>query len=257
MLVLHDADIGRAVDGAVRACFASAGQLCISTERLYVDNRIRDTFVSRLVERVRAMRIGPGSDWTVEMGSLVSQRQLDTVVGHVDDAVGKGARVLVGGHVRPDLGPFFYEPTVLDGVTGDMVVCREETFGPVVWVGTFDTDDEAIAHANDSVYGLNASVWTRDVTRGARIAQRIKAGSVAVNDGYHATYGSFASPMGGMKQSGTGRRHGREGVLKYTDTQTVAVQQLRSMMAPHGVSEERWAHVLTSYFRWVKRVGMR
>jgi succinate-semialdehyde dehydrogenase / glutarate-semialdehyde dehydrogenase len=257
MLVLHDADIDRAVAGAVRACFSSTGQLCISTERIYVDRRIHASFLSKFVERVEAMRIGPGDDWSLTMGSLVSQRQLDRVVAHVDNAVANGARVLAGGRTRPDLGPYFYEPTVLDGVTKHMAVCDEETFGPVVTVGTFATDDEAVAMANDSIYGLNASVWTRDIPRAKRLALRIKAGSVGINDAYHATYGSFASPMGGMKQSGLGRRHGSEGLLKYTDTQTVAVQRLMPITAPAGVSEEAWAGVFTRYLRWAKRAGLR
>ncbi len=257
MLVLHDADIDRAVEGAARACFSSTGQLCISTERIYVDERIRDAFLSTFVERVAAMRIGPGTDWSVDMGSLVSQRQLDDVMAYVEDAVAKGARVLVGGRARPDLGPYFYQPTVLDRVTEEMTVCREETFGPVVSVGTFASEDEAVARANDSIYGLNASVWTRDIRRGLAMAKRITTGSVGVNDAYHATYGSFASPMGGMKQSGLGRRHGSEGVLKYTDTQTVAVQRLVALTAPRGVSEESWARLFTGYLQWAKRAGLR
>jgi succinate-semialdehyde dehydrogenase / glutarate-semialdehyde dehydrogenase len=257
MLVLHDADIDRAVDGAVRACFASTGQLCISTERVYVDRRIHDAFLSRFVDRVAALRIGPGNDWSLDVGSLVSQRQLDRVVAHVDDAVAQGARVLAGGRARPDLGPYFYEPTVLEGVTGDMAVCHEETFGPVVTVGTFATDSEAVELANNSIYGLNASVWTRDIRRGRCLALSIKAGSVGINDAYHASYGSFDAPMGGMKQSGLGRRHGREGVLKYTDTQTVAVQRLLPITAPRGISEEAWARVFTNYLRWAKRTGLR
>jgi succinate-semialdehyde dehydrogenase / glutarate-semialdehyde dehydrogenase len=222
-----------------------------------VDERVRDSFVAAFADRVAAMRIGPGDDWSIDVGSLVSQRQLDAVTAQVDDAVAKGARVLVGGRARPDLGPYFYEPTVLENVTDDMAVCREETFGPVVTVSSFGTDDEAVARANDTEYGLNASVWTQNVPYGRRLAERIQAGSVGVNDAYHATYGSFTSPMGGMKQSGLGRRHGREGMLKYTDAQTVAVQRLIPLTAPPGVSNETWARVFTTYLEWTKRLGMR
>ena len=257
MLVLHDADIERTAESAVRACFTSTGQLCVSTERIYVDERVRDSFVAAFADRVAAMRIGSGDDWSIDVGSLVSQRQLDAVTAHVDDAVAKGARVLAGGRARPDLGPYFYEPTVLEDVTDDMAVCREETFGPVVTVSSFGTDDEAVARANDTEYGLNASVWTQNVPYGRRLAERIQAGSVGVNDAYHATYGSFTSPMGGMKQSGLGRRHGREGMLKYTDAQTVAVQRLIPLTAPPGVSNETWARVFTTYLEWTKRLGMR
>ena len=150
------------------------------------------------------------------MGSLTSADQLAKVAAHVDDAVSKGAEVLAGGRARPDLGPYFYEPTLLAGVTEDMELCRAETFGPVAAVYRCSSVDEMVARANDSEYGLNASVWTRDVKAGREIAGRIEAGTVNVNEAYAATWAS-AAPMGGWKQSGLGRRHGRHGLVKYTD----------------------------------------
>ncbi|GAA4952656.1 hypothetical protein GCM10023238_18780 [Streptomyces heliomycini] len=148
MLVLEDADLDKAAAGAVRACFSSAGQLCISIERLYVHESVADAFLERFSTRTRAIRLGASLAYGAGMGSLVGQRQLDAVTRHVDDAVAKGAKVLAGGAARPDIGPYFYEPTILDGVEAPMSVCSEETFGPVVSVYRFSSDDEAVERAN-------------------------------------------------------------------------------------------------------------
>jgi len=160
MLVLADADLQRAADGAVWACFSTAGQLCVSIERIYVEDAVYDAFVPALVDRVRSMRLAVGYGWDAEMGTLISQEQLDTVSGHVADAVAHGARLLTGGRARPDLGPYAYEPTLLAGVTHAMVLARSETFGPVVSIFRVRDEDEAVTRANDSSYGLNASVWS-------------------------------------------------------------------------------------------------
>ncbi len=258
MLVLDDADLDKTVEGAVRACFSNGGQLCISMERLFVQDGIHDEFVRRLAERVRSMDLGATLDWGPEMGSLVSQKQLDTVVEHVDGAVAAGAEVLAGGTHRPDLGPYFYEPTLLTGVTEDMAVCRSETFGPVVSTYRFSTVDEAVARANDSDYGLNASVWTKNTRRGRDVAARLQSGTVNVNEAYAAAWGSLDAPMGGFKESGLGRRHGREGIAKYTDAQTVAVQHLVPIAPFAGLSVEKWAGLMTKALRLLKHVpGLR
>jgi succinate-semialdehyde dehydrogenase/glutarate-semialdehyde dehydrogenase len=186
-----------------------------------------------------------GLDWRADIGSLASQDQLDTVQRHVADAVAKGATVLTGGTPLPDVGPLVYAPTVLIGVTPDMAVYAEETFGPVVAISVFRDDDEAVAQANASRYGLNASVWTRDLRRGRRIAARLEAGTVNVNEAYAAAWASVDAPMGGFKESGLGRRHGREGIWKYTETQTVAAQRLLPVGRIPGLSGERAAAVLT------------
>ena len=257
MYVAADADLRRAVPGAVRACFASAGQLCISAERLVVHTDVYDDFVARFVEQVSRMRLSTGLHWGADMGSLVSAEQKDKVLGHIDDAVSKGARVLTGGRARPDVGPLVVEPTVLEGVTSAMACRDEETFGPLVSVYRVSSDDEAVRMANDTEYGLNASVWTRDVRRGRQVAARISAGTVNINEGYAATWGSVAAPMGGMKSSGLGRRHGREGLLKYTESQNVTAQHLVPIAPFGGMSDETYARVMTRALRAMKAVGLR
>ncbi len=258
MIVLDDADLDKTVEGAVRACFSNGGQLCISMERLYVQDGVHDAFVERFARRIGAMELGPSMGWGPEMGSLVSNSQLETVVAHVDGAIAAGAEVLAGGRARPDLGPYFYEPTLLGGVTEDMTVCREETFGPVVSTYRFSSIDEAVARANDSVYGLNASLWTKDTRAGRKIAARLQAGTVNINEAYAAAWGSLDAPMGGFKESGLGRRHGAEGITKYTDAQTVAVQHLLPIAPFGGLAVDRWARLMTRALRLLRHLpGLR
>ncbi|MFJ3638925.1 succinic semialdehyde dehydrogenase [Streptomyces sp. NPDC090108] len=257
MLVLDDADIEKAAAGAVRACFSSAGQLCISIERLFVHESVADAFLERFAARTRAMRLGSSLAYGADMGSLAGERQLKAVERHVEEAVAKGAKVLAGGVARPDIGPYFFEPTVLDGVEDSMAVCEEETFGPVVSVYRFATDDEAVARANATPYGLNASVWTTSPRRARDIAARIRTGTVNVNEGYAPAYGSAQSPMGGMKDSGLGRRHGSEGILKYTEAQTVAQQRLLPMAPSLGMDDEAYARFMSRSLRVMKAFRFR
>lgn len=252
MLVLADADLDAAAAGAVRACFSSAGQLCISIERLLVHRSVADEFLERFAARTRALRLGGGLAYGADMGSLVSVRQLETTTRHVEEAVKAGATVVAGGRARPDLGPFFFEPTILDGVTPDMAVCAEETFGPVVSVYRFDTDEEAVAAANSTPYGLNSSVWTRNPRRGRAVAARLRTGTVNVNEAYAAAYGSVASPMGGMGDSGLGRRHGAEGILRFTEAQTIATQRLMPIAPSFGLDDKQFAAVMTGGLRALK-----
>ena len=255
MIVLDDADLDRAVEGTLRACFANSGQTCVSIERVYVADAIHDEFVRQLVAAVEAAPIGAAYDYGPVIGSLTTQDQLDTIEAHVRDALAKGARVLTGGKARPDLGPYFYEPTILTDVPPDGACFAEETFGPLVSIYRFTGIEDAIARANDSAYGLNASVWTRSVRRGNEVASRLRAGTVNVNEGYVAAWGSVDAPMGGMGQSGLGRRHGREGLLKYTEAQTVARERLLNIAPPGRFGYDTFARAMTASLRAMRRIG--
>jgi len=255
MLVLRDADVERAAEGAVRASFSNAGQLCVSTERLFVADQVYDRFVERFVARTQAMTLGATLEWGTDMGSLISQDQLDTVTRHVEDAVAKGARVLAGGKARPDLGPFFFEPTILEGVTPDMTCFGEETFGPVISIYRFHDEAEAVARANDGEYGLNASIYSRDGARARAMARQVKCGTVNINEAFGATFASIDSPMGGMRESGMGRRQGSEGIHRYTESQSVGTQRLVRFAPMLGMSDEQYAAVMTANLRLMKKLG--
>lgn len=271
MYVAEDVDVEAAAEGAVRACFGGTGQLCMSVERLYVHRDVYDAFATAFARRTRALRVGVGLDHRADVGSLTSAEQLARVVEHVEDALSGGARVLAGGAHRTDLGPYVYEPTVLEGVGEHARAFRDETFGPVVALSPVASDDEAVAAVNDTAYALNASVWTRSTRRGAEIAARLRAGSVNVDDGYQASWGSVAAPQGGRGASGWGHRHGREGLLALTATRTVAVQRGvhgvrvggRTVVPPLGPGRllsgdpERWTGAVTAVLRAARGVRLR
>ena len=220
MIVTADADIDRAANAAAYYGLINSGQVCISVERVYVEAPVYDEFVAKLVENVKALRQGvPGGPGTVEVGALTFPPQIDLVEAHVQDAVHQGATIEVGGKRRPGAGRFF-EPTVLTGVTHEMRCMREETFGPTIPVMKVADVDEAVRLANDSEYGLQASVYTGDVKKGDAIARRLEAGSVTINDSL-LNYMAMGAPMGGWKSSGVGSRHGANGIRKYCKTQTI------------------------------------
>lgn len=254
MIVLADADLDAAVAGAVRGSFASAGQLCMSMERIYVEEPLYDRFVEAFGKATSEMRLGSELAFGIDMGSLVSEKQLKAVTAHVDDAVAKGATVVAGGKARPDIGPLFYEPTVLTNVKPGMDLACDETFGPVVSIYPVADAPTAVELANDSEYGLNACIFTKDTARGAALATLLKAGTVNINEAYAAAWGSMDAPMGGMKSSGLGRRHGREGLLKYTESQTVAVQRGIGFTPMFGMSEEKHARMLTRMLGVMKKL---
>jgi succinate-semialdehyde dehydrogenase/glutarate-semialdehyde dehydrogenase len=224
----------------------------VSIERVYVPEALYDGFRDAFVRRVQALSLGASLDWDADMGSLISQSQVETVAKHVDDAVANGATVLTGGRARPDLGPYFFEPTVLEGVTEAAECFAEETFGPLVSLYPYRTVDEAVALANAGEYGLNASIFG-PVREARRIAPAIKAGTVNINEGFAATFGSIDAPMGGMRTSGVGRRQGAEGILRYTEPQAVAVQRAVPMGGPAFVPARRYAQALTLGLKVLRR----
>ena len=228
MIVCADADIERAANAAVHYSMQNAGQTCVSTERVYVEEPIYDEFVRRVADKVGGLRQGvPGGPGSTDLGAVINPPQSDIVERHVRDAVDNGARVLVGGGRRDDNGHFF-EPTVLVDVDHSMACMREETFGPTVPIMKVRDTEEAVRLANDSQYGLQASVWTKDTAKGERLARRIEAGSVTVNDA-QVNYVALELPMGGWKESGLGTRHGADGIRKYTKKQSVLVTSFAPM----------------------------
>jgi succinate-semialdehyde dehydrogenase / glutarate-semialdehyde dehydrogenase len=203
------------------------------------------------------MKLGSALAFGADMGSLVSRQQLETVGRHVEEAVAKGAKVLAGGRARPDIGPLFHEPTILEGVESPMAVCSEETFGPVVSVYRFSDVDEAVELANATPYGLNSSVWGGNGRSAREVAARLRTGTVNVNEGYAAAYGSVQAPMGGMGDSGLGRRHGSEGILKYTEPQTVAHQRLLPMAPSFGMDDAKYTAFMSVSLKALKALRFR
>lgn len=222
MVVFEDANLENAARGAVWGAFANAGQACASVERLYVHESIAPKFIDKLVAETKSLRQGAGD---VDVGAMTNERQLQIVEDHVDDARLHGAEVLTGGIRGTQHNGYFYEPTVLTNVNHSMKIMRDETFGPVLPVMTFRNEDEAIRLANDSVYGLTASVWTSNIARGKRVAEQIEAGTVMVNEAVY-THGIAQTPWGGVKASGYGRTHGRMGLLELVTPQHVHVNRM-------------------------------
>ena len=221
MIVLEDADLDVASSGAVWGAMMNAGQTCLSIERCYVQRGVYEKFLGLCHQKIKKLHVGEGLNSEVEMGPLIHERQLRTVEDHVNDAIARGARLLTGGRRLPELGPNFYAPTLLADVTHDMRIMQEETFGPALPVAPFDTDDDAVRLANDSQFGLAASVWTTNAKRGEALARRVRAGTVMVNDAISA-FGIAEAPHGGFEQSGIGRAHGELGLaemvlVKYVD----------------------------------------
>ncbi len=228
MIVLDDADVERAANAAVHYSMQNAGQTCISTERVYVEAAVYDEFVAKVTEKVRGLRQGkPEGPGSVDLGAIIFPPQLDVIESHVQDARDKGATVAVGGHVKRD-GGLYFEPTVLTGVDHTMTCMQEETFGPTLPIMKVADDGEAIRLANDSLYGLAASVWGSDVARAERVARQIEAGVVTVNDA-QINYLATELPMGGWKTSGLGYRHGPGGIQKFCRQQSLLITRYAPM----------------------------
>ena len=225
MIVLEDADVETAASAAVWGAFSNSGQACASVERCYVHESIAGQFIASVVEKTQALKQNVGTTEDTDLGAMSSERQLALVEEHVEGAVARGAQVLSGGRRSTQLSGSFYEPTVIKGVDHTMPIMREETFGPVLPLMTFKSDEEAVRLANDSVFGLTASVWTKNARRGKRIALQLEAGTVMVNEVLY-THGIAQTPWGGMKQSGLGRTHGRLGLLELVAPQHVHINRI-------------------------------
>ena len=228
MIVLDDADVDIASSGAVWAAFMNCGQTCLSLERCYVHRSLYEPFLEACRMKIAKLRVGNGADSEVEIGPMIHERQLRIVEEQVEDAIGHGARLLTGGKRLTELGPNFYAPTLLADVNHRMRLMKEETFGPVLPVAPFDSDADAIRLANDSDFGLAASIWTRNRARGEAMALRIKAGTVMLND-MVSCFGIAEAPHGGFKQSGIGRTHGEMGLEEMVQVKYVDVDRLPGM----------------------------
>jgi len=224
MIVLRDADINKAAASAISAGLENTGQLCMSVERVIVEEPVYEEFIQAMSRWNKRVVVGTDNDLNVHVGSLTNARELDRTQTHIQDALDKGARLVAGGRPMSHLGQWFHEPTILADVTRDMLVMQDETFGPVIAITKFKTADEAIEIANDTEYGLSASVWSRDVTRAQKIGMQIESGDVNINTALIG-FGTPSMPFGGVKNSGFGRRNGHEGLYKYTSSQSVIVDQ--------------------------------
>ncbi|MBB3773675.1 succinate-semialdehyde dehydrogenase/glutarate-semialdehyde dehydrogenase [Angulomicrobium tetraedrale] len=218
LIVFDDADIEVALEGAMLAKMRNAGEACTAANRIYVQAGIHDRFVTELTARMAALKVGPGPEAGTECGPMITAKAVDKIERLVDDALGRGARLLCGG-TRPEGPGFFYPPTVLVDVPGDAVMGGEEIFGPVAAISRFETEEEAIARANATEYGLAAYVFTRDLARGLRVSRRIETGMVGLNRGLVS---DPAAPFGGTKQSGLGREGGAHGVLEFLEAKYIA-----------------------------------
>ena len=257
LIVLDDVDPAKAAADAAYACFSAAGQLCVSMERVYVLKSVADRFIPAFAERVRGLVIGSAFDYSTDVGSLATAAQLERVMGHITDAESKGATVLAGGRARPDLGPYFVEPTVFTGVTETMECFARETFGPVVAITVVESEAEAIRLANDSEFGLNASVLSGSRAHGRRVAEQLHFGSVNVNEGYRATFGSVDAPMGGVQASGLGRRNGAEGLLRFVESRTIAEATGLVQLPRTGAEFEKLAPVILVALQALKAIRRR
>jgi acyl-CoA reductase-like NAD-dependent aldehyde dehydrogenase len=225
MLVLANADLDVASSAAVWGSYTNCGQVCLSVERLFVEQAVAEKFIALCVEKTKKLRLGPGSDPATDVGPMIRPQHVRRMSDLIEDAESRGARVLCGGHPRTDLGPNFFEPTVIVGVDSTMKLFQEETFGPILAIQIVPDAREALKRANDSPFSLSASVWTRNVTDGMAIAAELRAGAVMVNDAI--SYFAIAeAPHGGCGASGWGRTHGKAGILEMVREKYVDVDRL-------------------------------
>ncbi len=231
MIVFADANLELAAQGAIWGAFCNSGQSCSSVERLYVEASIAEKFTNLIVEKTRKLNQDSGDKETTDVAAMSSEKQLSTVEDHVASFRKEGARILTGGKRNENFKGAFYEPTVIGNATNQMRGMREETFGPTLPIAIFKTEAEAIKLANDSDFGLTASVWTKDLAKGTRVAEKVLAGTVCVNEVLY-THGIGQTPWGGFKQSGYGRTHGRQGLMELVAAQHIHIN--RALFAPNA-----------------------
>jgi succinate-semialdehyde dehydrogenase / glutarate-semialdehyde dehydrogenase len=219
-IVMSDVDLDMAATGVIKGAFENAGQACVSIERVYVDEKIYEPFLAKVLDYAKTINVGGGAGMDVHMGTMINEPELKRTEEHIQDAVAKGAKVVFGGKRRPDLGPRFHEPTILVDVDHTMEVMREETFGPLLPIMKVKNMDEAVRLSNDSRYGLSASIFSRNLREAEELAEKINSGDVSINRAQIAM-GTPGATMGGTGESGLGRRNGPEGLLKYTKQQSI------------------------------------
>lgn len=249
MIVMPGANLKEAAELAIASAFGNAGQLCVSIERVYVPNHVLQEFEQILKSRVESLTLGASNDFDFDLGALSSSSQLERVAGFIDRAVGEGARIVTGGKKLPEIGPNFYAPTVLTDIPAAAEILHREVFGPVIALVGYEGLDEAVELANGTEFGLNASI-VGNSREALKLAERLMAGSVNINEGYRASMASMAAPMGGMKQSGMGRRSGPGGLLRYTENRTIGVANRLPIRLPNRARDyKKMAPLMTQLAR--------
>ncbi|WP_296647769.1 succinic semialdehyde dehydrogenase [Rhodoluna sp.] len=255
MIVLEGANLKRAAEIVLSGAFSSAGQLCVSIERVYVANSDKAKFLEILAAKTQELKVGKSNDFSVDIGSLGGYNQLQRVSGFINDAVAQGAEVVAGGKALPEIGPYFYAPTVITDVPETARMVRREVFGPVVNVEGYDSIDEAIEKANDSDFGLNASV-VGPVKSAKEVARYLHAGSVNINEGFRASFASMQSPMGGTKTSGQGRRNGPGGLLRFTETKVIGIASTALRLPSRAKDYEKMAPLMRVLLKVLRRITL-
>ncbi|HRF88961.1 MAG TPA: aldehyde dehydrogenase family protein, partial [Pseudomonadales bacterium] len=255
MIVLADADLDKAVHGAVWGGCVNTGHFCCGIERIYVQAPAYDEFVRRATAMAKAIRQGQKHGVNEDLGAVFWDRQLTIMEAHVEDAKKRGAKILAGGRRNPDLQGLYYEATVMVDVQEDFDVMAQETFGPILPIVKFNTIDEAIEKANNSIYGLHGSVWTKDVQKGIEIAKRVETGSMAVND-IGMMYGVACAPFGGVKESGVGTVNGQNGLRGYSQAMPIIVGRYGGMDTGYPHEQKKFDQMKKLMnFMWRNPVG--